>query len=331
MKFDRNSKTPPFGDRAPRSGWRRALLVLLSLALLLAQAPAVSLANGQEAFPEVIPLPNGFNPEGIVIGRGTTFYVGSLASGAIFQGDLRTGEGDILVQPQEGRSAAGLSYDRRTNWIYAAGAGTGEGYIYDAKSGENVASFQFATQPTFINDVVVTRTGAYFTDSSRPFLYHVPLRNNGMLPEDAGFREIPLGGDFTFVPEAFNANGIDASPDGRWLIIVNSALGALYVVDPRSGNAHQIDLGDASVERGDGILLHGRTLYVVQNFFNQIAVVELSARPLSGEIVDVITSPLFRIPTTIDRFGSFLYAVNARFDVPATPETEYEVVRVPRH
>jgi hypothetical protein len=44
--------------------------------------------------------------------------------------------------------------------------------------------------------------------------------------------------------------------------------------------------------------------------------------------MNTITSPLFRIPTTIAQFDNALYAVNARFDVAPTPDTEYEIVRV---
>lgn len=307
--------------------WRLIGLALLGLTLLMPASGAV-LAGPNNVFPEVIPLPDGFNPEGIVIGRGTTFYVGSLATGAIYQGDLRTGQGSLLVQPQVGRISVGLSYDHRTNWIYVAGGLTGAGYIYDAENGANIAEFQFASSPTFVNDVVVTQSGAFFTDSSRPFLYKVPLEPNGRLSNAGGFQELPLSGDFNFLPGTFNANGIDATPDGKWLIIVQSSLGALYRVDPESGFAILIDLGGASVLNGDGILLHGKTMYVVQNFFNQISVVGLDPDLLSGEIEDVITSPLFRIPTTVDEFGNALYVVNARFNVPPGPDVEYEVVRV---
>ena len=55
--------------------------------------------KGSHPFPAVIQLPIGFQPEGIEIGRGTTFYVGSVATGAIFRGDLRTGAGGVFVSP----------------------------------------------------------------------------------------------------------------------------------------------------------------------------------------------------------------------------------------
>ena len=46
-------------------------------------------------------------------------------------------------------------------------------------------------------------------------------------------------------------------------------------LDPATGEATEVDLGGASLTNGDGILLDGRTLYVVRNRLNQIAVVEL--------------------------------------------------------
>ena len=69
---------------------------------------------------------------------------------------------------------------------------------------------------------------------------------------------------------------------------------------------------------------------MVQNQLNQVAVIKLSSDYTSGEIVDLITSPLFRVPTTIAAFGNTLYVVNARFGTPPTPDTDYDVVRVPR-
>ncbi|HEX9385949.1 MAG TPA: hypothetical protein VF918_06480 [Anaerolineales bacterium] len=310
-----------------RTSWQRSIIVLLLLAfgfMTIAAAPA-------QALPDVISLPNGFQPEGIAVGKGSTFYVGSIPTGAIYRGDLRTGEGVILVQPQAGRNAIGLKYDERTGLLFVAGGPTGYAYIYDGETGANVAAIQLTTaSPRFINDVVVTRDAAYFTNSNQAEYYRVPLANNG---EPLGTSQmIPLSGDYQFdsSPGAFNANGIAATPDGKTLIIVNSSDGALYNVDPLTGVATQIDLGGDSVPNGDGILLQGKTLYVVQNFLNQIAVVELNSELTAGTIVDTITSSSFGIPTTIARFGNALYAVNSHFDTPPTPDTEYEVVRVIR-
>ncbi len=308
-----------------RISWQRSSIVLLLLAfgfMTIAAAPT-------QAFPDVISLPDGFQPEGIAVGRGSTFYVGSIPTGAIYRGDLRTGEGVILVQPQAGRNAIGLKYDERTGLLFVAGGPTGYAYIYDGETGANVAAIQLTTaSPRFINDVVVTRDAAYFTNSNQAEYYRLPLANNG---EPLGTSQmIPLSGDYQFdsSPGAFNANGIAATPNGKTLIIVNSSDGALYNVDPGTGVAIRIDLGGDSVPNGDGILLQGKKLYVVQNFLNQIAVVQLNSDLTAGTIVDTITSPSFGIPTTIARFGNSLYAVNSHFDIPPPPTTEYEVVRV---
>ncbi|MGE5642500.1 MAG: superoxide dismutase, partial [Byssovorax cruenta] len=142
---------------------------------------------------------------------------------------------------------------------------------------------------------------------------------------------ITLSGDYQFVAGGFNANGIEATPNGDTLIIVNSTTGTLYSVDAATGVATAIDLGGASVPNGDGILLRGKTLYVVQNFLNQIAVIKLNSDWTAGEVTGVLTSENFGVPTTITFFGGALYAVNSHFDTPSTPDTEYEVVRVPRH
>lgn len=283
------------------------------------------------AFQEVIPLPIGFRPEGIVTGRGHTFYVGSLADGSIYRGDLRTGEGEILVTPDDERVAVGLAFDPRTSLLYVAGQSSGEAYVYDAETGDEVATFQLTDggEGTFINDVVVTRTGAYFTNSFQPEIYVVPLRPNGELPDGDAVETFPLSGDYQSV-EGFNTNGIDASPNGEHLFVVNSSTGMLYRVNPESGEAVEIDLGGDSVQTGDGILLDGRTLYVVQNRLNQIAVVELSADFTSGEVTRTITSQHFDVPTTIAEFGNDLYAVNARFGTQDPASAEYSVVRVPK-
>ncbi len=298
-------------------------------------------APGLPAFPDVLPLPTGFQPEGIAIGRGTDFFVGGFISGAVYKGDLRTGVGEVLVPGGEGRMSIGLKVDPRSNLLYVAGGFTGTASVYDGGDGSFVGGYSFATPgATLVNDAVVTRDVVYFTDSFRPFLYAVPLGPGGTPGGQSEVWEIPLTGDFasigvcppdpTFPP--VNANGIDATPDGNTLVLINLCTGTLYRVDPTSGHAEEIDLGGEALFFGDGILLDGQDLYVVQNVLNRIAVVRLAPDLLSGHISRFITSPAFRVPATVAEFGSSLYAVNARFDVappPApAPTVEFEVVKV---
>lgn len=79
---------------------------------------------------------------------------------------------------------------------------------------------------------------------------------------------------------------------------------------------------------GDGILLSGSTLYVVQNRDNQIAVIDLADDLSSGTLSDTLTNSNFDVPTTVTSLGGALYAVNARFGTEPTPDTEYAIVRV---
>ena len=307
------------------TSWRRSIPILFLIAAL---CTTLISATTRTPFPDVISLPNGFNPEGIASGNGTTFYAGSILTGAVYRGDFATGSGDVLVPPQEGHSSIGMKYDPRTDYLYVAGGTTCKAFVYNASTDETVAEILLTTGPCFINDVVITQDAAYFTNSFQAVIYKVTRD-----PETGEFTsvEIPLGGDYEFVSGGFNANGIDALPNGKALIIVNSTTGKLYLVDPITGNATLIDLGGGSVATGDGILLVGKTLYVVQNALNQIAVIELAPDYSSGEITSLIKNDNFDVPTTIAKFGDALYAVNARFGTPVTPDTEYTVVRVPLH
>jgi sugar lactone lactonase YvrE len=309
----------------------RKLAAIFALALMLVTSGAALAAS----FPDVISLPNGFQPEGIVSGAGTDFYVGSLANGAIYKGDLRTGEGAVWVQGAPGRVAVGLAYDERSGYLFVAGGPTGTGSVYDTRTGALVASYQFiAPDSGFVNDVIVTGQAAYFTDSRNAQLYVVPLGSGGAVSQASGFEVLALGGDWDQIPDAFNANGIEATPNGKALIVINSTLGAIFRVDPNTGVADLIELvnttgsGDTSLSAGDGLLLDGKTLYVVRNRLNLIAVVQLANDLGSGEIVGGITDGDFRVPTTLTEHGNRLYAVNARFGTPPGPDVEYEVVQV---
>ena len=297
---------------------------LRNLGLLAAPAFALStsVAAAASAFPATIPLPPGFQPEGIAI-RGNTFHVGSIPTGAIYRGNVRTGQGAVLIQGATGRAAIGVAIDNR-NRLFVAGGPTGRAFVYNARTRELIRSYQLASAPTFINDVAVTRTAAYFTDSQKRVLYRVAIGRRGALATSAGM--LSLTGDFT-LDLGFNANGIDATRNGRWLVIVQSNTCELFRVNPSTGATTEIALGGATVMNGDGILLDGRTLYVVRNQSNRIAVIRVNSALTTGTIRTLITDSRFDVPTTIDDHGRRLYAVNAHFGDPPG-STAYQVLQV---
>ena len=306
----------------------RRLLVLL----LLTAVALLPTAAGATVFPETIPLPPGWQPEGIAAGRGTSLYVGSIPTGAVWKGDARTGQGDVLVPPRQGRSAIGIEVDRR-NRLFVAGGATGSAFVYDAATGADLAAYRLApagAPATFANDVAVTRRAAWFTDSRLQQLYALPLGRHGALPGQDEVRTLPLTGDLAYTPSLTDVdlNGIVAARGGRVLLAVQSSTGRLFRIDPRSGVTDEVDLGRAVLTGGDGLLLAGRVLFVVQNRLNQIAVVLLSGSLDSGRVVATLTDPDFDVPTTIAFQAGRLYAVNARFGTTDPQPARYDIVRV---
>ena len=291
-------------------------ITLVVAAGLLIEAPALSDQPAQP-FPAHINLPNGFFPEGIEVGRGTTFYAGSIPTGSIFVGDLRTGEEITTFPGTSGSVATGIELDQH-NRLFVAGGDTGQARVIDASSGALLNTYQLGTGSTFINDVAFAGGFAYFTDSFTQVMYRVPL--------NLGAAEtIPLTGDIQY-QSGFNANGIVATPNGDTLITVQTNTGKLFTVDPSTGVTSEI--AGVTVASGDGLLLRGRTLYVVQGFLAKVSVVQLSPGLTSGSVASEITNLDFDIPTTIDNFGSRLYVVNARFMTTPTPSTPYWVTQL---
>ncbi|MEU6076274.1 superoxide dismutase [Micromonospora sp. NPDC047074] len=301
---------------------RTALTVALSATLVTTAAPAPAQAHRP---PATFSLPDGFQPEGIAT-AGRYAYFGSRATGAIYRADLIGGEGAVL-SPATGTPSLGLKVDRRGR-LFVSGGTAGDARVVDTRTGEVLARYQFASAPTFVNDVVLTERAAYFTDSNRPALYRLPLGRDGALPPAGGFTTIPLTGAFQQSGTGVNLNGIVRTPDRRALIVVQSNTGLLFRVDPATGVTTAVDVPGHTFTNGDGLLLDGRTLYVVQNRLNQIAVVELNRAGTAGTLTGTVTDPNFDVPTTVAKALGRLYLPNARFTTPPTPTTPYTVVAV---
>jgi hypothetical protein len=284
--------------------------------------------------PETIDLPAGFVGEGVAVGAHNTWYAGSVADGRIGSGDLRDGTSNVFVSTPIVPAATGLKADQRHNLLWVSGAGTGMAAVYNLETGAPVMALTLTTAPSFINDVIVTRDAAYFTNSFAAEIYRVPVSDDGTVgtPETIAL----TGPAAEVVAGAFNLNGIEATSNGRTLIVVNSQTGKLFTVDPSTGDSALIDLGGASVPTGDGILLKGSTLYVMQNgntpqpgVLNEIVVVKLRRHLSEGRVVDRITNPLFETATTMARRGDIIVTVNSQFGgAPIDPESELVLVNL---
>ncbi|HKJ18797.1 MAG TPA: hypothetical protein VJ984_15690, partial [Xanthomonadales bacterium] len=274
-------------------------------------------------------------------------YNGSV-DGSIYKMNLRSGEGEILVEAEPGFDIfagdcykLGMRVDRRSNNLIVAGCGNGDAYVYDADSGAEIMKYQLDDSGnSIINDLAITRDAVYFTDFGQPFLYRLPLSKNGRMPSDPdAATQIELTGDFNdgdyLIPRF--ANGIVATPDGSTLIVGNSGRSKIFKVDPNTGHADEIIvdpplLGLLDGSFLDGIVMYEGVLYILSPGdtpdLDVIQVVTLSDDMLSGTLVGTISDSDMDGVASGAMHGDKLYVNNARYlNFPGLP-TEYQVTRI---
>ncbi len=297
----------------------------LSAALATAALVSIVTTSGVTATHEttVITLPGATGAEGVVSGNGSTFYAGDLNLGDIYRGDMQTGTASLFIDAPDGRMAFGLRIDH--DLLFVAGGFTGQGYVYDLTTGASVATYQFAdpSAGAIINDVIVARGAAWFTDSSHPTLYRVPVGPDGELGPASALTVTGPAADLT---GQFNMNGIAASPDGTTLIVAHTADATIYTVNPMTGASGAI--AGANLPNVDGILFEAGHLWAVQNFSNQVTELKLSQDLSSATVEKVYTNDAFQTPTTIARHGDLLGVANSKFATPGA--STFEVVTFDR-
>ena len=293
-------------------------LLAVPLALVLAASPA-------SAAVDRVDLVTGSMPEGISAGPGGTFFAGARSDGAVYVGDTATGELRTLVRGRRGEVAVGLLHDAATNRLWVAGGTTGDVTAYDARTGKVLYAVN-AGGGRFLNDVAVTSEAVYVTDSRSAELVVVPTPG-GALPAAGTFAELPVTGDYV-QPQGFGLNGIRVLPTGELLVVSG---GVLYAVDPATGAADRLEQAGRALTAGDGLVLDGSTLYVVNGYGgDEVAVLRLAPDLASTQATGVLTDPELDRPTTAAVVAGGLYVVNGRFGTIATqPDAPVYVSRLP--
>ncbi len=269
-------------------------------------------------------------PEGIAYQPTTgDFFVSSTTDGTIFRGNVQSESADVFLPGgTDGRTTAiGLKVDDYQDRLFVAGGNTGQIFVYDTDSGQLLSKFNNQKTSTFINDTAISPNGdAYFTDSSDPILYKVSTNEADELEFSAW---LDLTGTAIVYQSGFNLNGIAATNNGKYLIVVQTNTGKLFRIDIASKQVTEIDLGGATLTNGDGILLsRRRILYVVRNQNELIVKVQLSEDFSRGTVISSTTEPSFAYPTTIAQARKRLLVVNSQFDkrgAGLTPELPFTV------
>jgi hypothetical protein len=304
------------------AGAAAGLLLALTVAPPVADAGPVG-----DSGPDRIDLPNGWRPEGITTDR-RKLYIGSLADGAIWVADPRTGDGEVLAAGAPGRMAVGVDHDRRRDVLWVAGGTTGEVRAQDADTGAVLATYSFPSPDgvdRFLNDVTVTHDAVYVTDSRHAELAVIPFDGRALPAPDAA-EVLPLTGDLVMRP-GNNLNGI-VSRSGHRLVAVQTNTGALLRIDPRTGETDEIELDGEPLLNGDGLELARGRLWVLRNVDNLLVEVRLHHGTSRATVLDAVTDEGFDVPSTGAVVRHSLYAVNARFGPTPTPETAYWITRI---
>jgi sugar lactone lactonase YvrE len=268
---------------------------------------------------------NAGNPEGIAFDRRTgAFYVSEARPGSdgqagrVWRGTLDDPTLEAFLPSDPGRQAS-IGLKVRRDRLYIAGGQGGNVDVHDLETKELVARFQLCSG-CFVNDLAVARNGDVFATESLQtpqVIYRIPASSveAGGGPVDP----ITVTPPVTPAP-GFNDNGIALTRNDRFAIFVQSNTGKLFRLNTRTRRTREIAVRGDSLENGDGLVLKGRTLYVVRNQNDLIAKAKLNGRLTRARVVKRITNPTFEDPTTAALAGGRLLVVNSEFfETPPTP------------
>ena len=289
----------------------RTITLLVVLIFCLTTGVGVA-ASGRYA----LPGDNVF-PEGIAANPVTgDFYVGSTTTGNVYKGNVNSTVVELyLPGGQDGRTdVRGLKVGNGK--LYLAGGPTAQLFVYDLASKRLLGKFATGLTPSFVNDATIAPNGdAYFTDSNSPAIYRVAA---DVTAADAFSRWIDLSGSPIVYGTGFNLNGIAASADGKYLVVVQSNTGKLFRIDIGTKQVTEIPTGGEPLTGGDGLLLDGQTLWVMRNAAATLVTLRLTPDFSRAAIISADTDPDFDFPTTIARVGDQLLVVNSQLNKRAS-------------
>ncbi|GBF07519.1 superoxide dismutase, sodC [Deinococcus aerius] len=246
-------------------------------------------------------------PEGVAYDaqRGI-LYTGSATNGTVYAINATTGavskfsEGGALGR----RVALGMKVDGQGR-VWIAGGQQGTVSILNP-NGMILRVLETPMSPMpYLNDLTPAPDGnVYVTDSRRPVIFRVDRNLNLTAWLDLGKTPIRYG-------PGVNLNGIVATPDGRFLLAMQTNTGELWRIDLRTRAVKRVMGG---LMNGDGLLLDGYTLYVARNKDQMISKVVLALDYGGGTLM--MEEPLtgLRFPATLTKIGGDLVVTQPQLD-----------------
>ena len=183
-----------------------------------------------------------------------------------------------------------------------------------------------AGDSSLINDVTIGNDGtAYMTNSYYPTVY----RYTG---GDSLEAWLELDSTIINYEAGFNLNGIAISPDGRFLLTVQTNTGNVYRIATADKSVTEVNVGTASLEFADGIDLVDNTLFVARNRALEVVELEMSADYSTG-VITRVSQGAFLFPTAVAATADSVLVMNAQLDKRApglTPSLPFQIVKFAR-
>jgi sugar lactone lactonase YvrE len=312
---------------------RRLIAALTTAPALLA---AAVLAQPQAEIVRYELPPDLTFPEGIAYdAKQNVVYTGSAATGNLVRVALGTKQAAAvspagsLMATEPFPALLGMKLDPAGR-LWIAGGRTGQMIVVDSRSGKPLKKFEVPSPgASLINDVVIVGSSAYFTDSLTPTLWRVSTTGDqiGDLEPWLQFTGSPL----EYTKPGANLNGIAATADGRHLVVVQMNKGLLFRIGVADKQIAPIDIAGESVATGDGLVLDGRTLYVVRQGEQEVVTIELSPDLAKGRVLSRFKDPALAWPATAAKVGDRLLVVNTQFNKRTTkdPVLPFSIIGIP--
>ena len=316
-----------------RKLWTTTLVATATFGALMALTPAWAQSGVR-----ILPLPEAAAyPEGVTVDPATgAIYTNSANTGVVFRIDPETGAVVQVADPlglgdsspaRPVSVALGLKADGQGR-LWVAGARTGSMHVVDIATGQRLARFATPQGPWLINDVALTSDAAYFTDTLRPLLWRV---SRDSIADAVLEPWLSFEGTVLEYGEDPNLNGIVASPDGRYLIVVLMKTGRLFRINTRTREVSAIDTGDSTLDGGDGLALVGRRLFLVRQSAGEVVALDLSIDLTAAVEAKRIKPTELAWPATVAVRGDRLIVANSQLNRRGSgdPVLPFSLVSIP--